>query len=164
MSGCGTAPGQVWRFEASLGVVGVPTVDGRVLGVPALGEERSWTRELPLPVLAYRHVSKPGEEHRIAEELLAVAKIEEVRLRGMELVACGVFGDMELGWHYAGALAVDAVTLAVNLDDTTVEARGQDLVEFTGWRVAGAVLVHDSPWPPGSLSRPRVWAQECVTW
>lgn len=153
-----------WRFEVSLGLVGVATVDGRVLAVPdapVQPQSPEWARALPLPAMGYPCVSRAGDSQGGFEhQMVPVARIESVVLRdGRELWASGSFADDLMGRHYAGALALDAVALAVNVDRCEPEQVGETLV-FTGWRLAGAVFVHESPWEQGAQTHPRVWRQQ----
>lgn len=169
MSGLWTPPQQQeaetvweWRFTASLGLVGVPTNDGRLLLPAQPGEARQWLERLPVPVQGFPRVSRPGDgQGGTWEAPLPVAVIDRVELvvqrhRAGEMLASGRFSDSSPSDHYRGALAVDAVCLGVEVDRVTpvplYKAMG-----FEGWRLLGAMMVADSPWPRELLSQPRVW-------
>lgn len=151
-----------WRFHASLGLVGVPTEDGRLLLPAQPREARQWLEALPVPVLAFPRVSRPGDgQGGMWEAPVPVARIERVELvvqrhRAGEMIAYGRFDSGSPGDHYRGALAVDAVCLGVDVDRVTpvplYRATG-----YEGWRLRGAMFVADSPWPRELLSQPRVW-------
>lgn len=149
----------VWHYEASLGLVGERTDDGRVLLPPQRGEARQWVAPYPLPVMGFQRVSRAGDGQGGPDTYRGpepVALIETVELRGRELMATGRFGDTVLGWHYAGALAVDAVWLGIDVDRTIPEPMYRATL-FTGWRIRAATLVEPCPWPREKLTPPRVW-------
>ena len=151
-----------WRFHASLGLVGVPTLDDRLLLPGQPREARQWLERLPVPVLGFPRVSRPGDgQGGVWESPLPVAVIDRVELvttlhRAGEMIAYGRFDAGSPADHYRGALAVDAVCLGLEVDQVTpvplYRATG-----FEGWRLRGAMLVADSPWPRELLSQPRVW-------
>lgn len=164
MSGQG---GSVWwrcRFEASLGLLGVPTLDRRVLTPPPVEDGEQWMGKLPVPVVGPEQVDHRGmlEKREWERDDRPVALIDRVFRHEEELVACGYFSDGERGRNYAGALAVDAVAFAVNLEGCGTEGVSWPGVEgvvtvFSEWQIAGAYLVHQSPWDPRLTSRPKVW-------
>lgn len=154
-----------WRFHASLGLVGVPTNDGRLLLPAQPREARQWLERLPVPVQAFPRVSRAGDgqggEASGWEGPLPVAVIDRVDLvtgvqRTGELMAHGRFAEGSPADHYRGALAVDAVCLGLEVDRVTPVPLYQ-VTGFEGWRLAGAMLVAESPWPRELLTPPRVW-------
>lgn len=151
-----------WRFHASLGLVGVPTEDGRLLLPARPGEARQWLERLPVPVMAYPRVSRAGDgQGGVWEGPVPVARIERVELvvqrqRAGEMIAYGRFDSGSPGDHYRGALAVDAVCLGVEVDQVTAVPVYRALA-FEGWRLRAAMMVADSPWPRKLMSQPRVW-------
>lgn len=155
-----------WRYEAPLALVGVPTLDGRVLVHPCPRTGPDWAVRLPVPVLAFPRVSRAGDGQGGPDEYegpLPVATIDRIQLRGPagrgrggELVAFGRFASGSPGDHYRGALAVDAVCLGVELTGAQAVPVHRGLA-FEGWQVAGAHLVAESSWDRSLLSRPRVW-------
>lgn len=150
--------GQVWRYEASLGLVGVPTPDGRVLQPPKRGEGRQWLVRERLPVMAFQRVSSVRDVYGVADfgAAVGVASIDMVQLRAGELLATGTFADTVLGEQYAGALAVDAVWLGLDVDQVCMEPIYRAVL-LTTWRIRGAMMVDVPPWPRDRLSLPRVW-------
>lgn len=151
----------MWHYTASLGLVGERTLDGRVLQPPRRGEARQWLAATPLPVLGFPRVSRAGDGQGGADDWRGpepVAVIEKVELRGQELVATGRFGPTVLGGHYAGALAVDAVWLGIDVDQATPEPMYRAVL-FTGWRIRSAMLVESPPWPREKLTPPCVWEE-----
>lgn len=170
MSGVSASVEYVWRYEASLGLVGVPARDGRLLLPPPPYPPQAphWAGRLPAPVLAYERVSRAGS-HRGGDAWQTpqpVAVIERVELRGerpcgSELVACGRFGDTELAASYAGALAVDAVALGMDLDEVQ-EVPLYRATGFAGWRLRAALVVDEPAWERALLSRPRVWREKVI--
>lgn len=154
-----------WRFEASLGLVGVKARDGRVLLPAARGDVRPWTEKLPAPVVGYTRLARASDTVRRSEDYpaaRAVARIERVELvagtgRTGELVASGRFTRGELGDWYAGALALEAAFLGMDLSCLTWPAPLYRMLGFSGWQLRGATMVADSSWDPALLSRPRVW-------
>lgn len=160
------APGAVeweWRYTASLGLVGVPTLDGRLLVAPRPRQAAQWVEKLPAPVFAFPRVSRAGDGQGgdPFEGPLPVATISRVELhdRGQgrgELMASGRFDSGSPGDHYRGALAVDAVCLGMDLDQVEAEPVYR-AVAFSGWRLRSAYLLAECAWDRSLLSRPRVW-------
>lgn len=160
-----------WRFEAPLGLVGVPTRDGRLLVVPEVADGPPWSKPLPLPVLGFARASRPGDgQGGIDHPAVPVARLEQVVLHEAELVGSGAFADNELGRHYAGALALDVVAFGLDLDQAVLRLHDQpdgdeeptvdEPAVYETWRIAGAHLVQDSPWERRYLSHPRVWREK----
>lgn len=150
-----------WRFEAPLGLVGVATVDGRLLAIPEVADAPAWVGKLPAPVMAYTRVSRAGDgQGGFDHQPVPVARIERIVLHEAEMVALGSFGDTELARHYAGALALDAVAMAVNVHCPAEPEEQDGVLVYSGWSVAGVLIVKDSPWPVGSTSAPRVWQEK----
>lgn len=146
-----------WRFQASLGLVGVPTRDGRVL-LPQ--RVKDYTEDgAPLLVAAYPVVSRPGDGQGGPDEfdLAPVAVIERVEVHAAELVAFGTFGSDSRSGHYRGALAIGAVWLGMDVRTPLEPEPLYRAVGFRDWRVRGAVMVAEPAWEPGLLGRPRVW-------
>lgn len=161
MSGLWTPPEKgaewEWRFQASLGLVGVPTRDGRVL-LPQRGVELV-EEGVPLLVGAYPMVSRAGDGQG-GEELYhldPVAAVQRVEVHAAELVAFGVFGNNRLCDNYRGALAIGAVWLGMDLRVGDEPEPLYRAVGFRDWRVRGAVMVAEPAWEPSLLARPRVW-------
>lgn len=150
-----------WRFQAPLGLLGVPTLDGWLLAPLRPAQARQWVTELPLPVLGYPHVSRAGDgQGGQLEDSMPVAAIDRVELcprQGgtAELVAHGRFGPDLAGDHYRGALAVDAVAISMDLGGKAVP--GYRATSFEGWQIRGGFIVAEHQWDRSLLSRPRVW-------
>lgn len=151
-----------WRYEASLALVGVATLDGRVLVAPRPREARQWVERLPVPVMAFPRVSRPGDgQGGVWEGPLPVATISEVELRDQgqgrgELIGRGRFDQGSPADHYRGALAVDAVCFGVELDQVEAEPMYR-ATAFSGWRLRAAMLMAESAWDRSLLTAPRVW-------
>jgi hypothetical protein len=150
---------RVWNFEASLGLVGVPTVDGRVLRDPGdLKGPR--VQQLPMPVVARPRAQWRVDADPKDTEMQPVAVLRSLSFRGEEIVGRGYFGDTVLGRHYAGALAVESVWFALGLKmlgPDAAEVHTGELMEFVSWEVIGATLENRSAWRPEQLYAPRVW-------
>jgi hypothetical protein len=154
-----------WRFQAPAGMVNVPAVDGRVLGMRP-GEAWQWVSSYPLPLLAPERARWAPDEPMETDLVGVVRELYLATSPGLAegegiLVAVGAFAEHQLADHYRGALAVNAVGLGIGVEPG-IAADPDDPMRVHQWQVIELTLDRDSPWDHPALRAPRVWREQIV--